>query len=71
MAEALLLLLESTAEPIIPYNLHNVCLGASSNYLQCKQASRLHVLIMQQAISEMSKSFVFVTVVATKRLEGF
>ncbi|RZF36514.1 hypothetical protein LSTR_LSTR008849 [Laodelphax striatellus] len=37
VAEALLLLLESTAEPIIPYNLHNVCLGASSNYLQCKQ----------------------------------
>ncbi|XP_068085502.1 type II inositol 1,4,5-trisphosphate 5-phosphatase isoform X3 [Anabrus simplex] len=37
VAEALLLLLESTAEPIIPYNLHNICLGASSNYLQCKQ----------------------------------
>ncbi|XP_075217089.1 oculocerebrorenal syndrome of Lowe [Lycorma delicatula] len=37
VAEALLLLLESTAEPIIPYNLHNVCLGAASNYMQCKQ----------------------------------
>uniref|UniRef100_A0A1B6EGW5 Rho-GAP domain-containing protein n=1 Tax=Clastoptera arizonana TaxID=38151 RepID=A0A1B6EGW5_9HEMI len=37
VAEALLLLLESTTEPIIPYNLHNVCLGASTNYLQCKQ----------------------------------
>ncbi|KAJ8870556.1 hypothetical protein PR048_029579 [Dryococelus australis] len=37
VAEALLLLLESTAEPIIPYNLHNVCLAATSNYLQCKQ----------------------------------
>ncbi|XP_046667170.1 inositol polyphosphate 5-phosphatase OCRL-like isoform X1 [Homalodisca vitripennis] len=37
VAEALLLLLESTSEPIIPYNLHNVCLSASSNYLQCKQ----------------------------------
>lgn len=37
VAEALLLLLESTAEPIIPYNLHSVCLSASTNYLQCKQ----------------------------------
>nr|CAD7404135.1 unnamed protein product [Timema cristinae] len=37
VVEALLLLLESTAEPIIPYNLHNVCLAAGSNYLQCKQ----------------------------------
>lgn len=36
-AEALLLLLESTAEPLIPYNLHNVCLTAATNYLQCKQ----------------------------------
>lgn len=37
VAEALLLLLESTAEPVIPYNLHNVCFSASTNYLQCKQ----------------------------------
>ncbi|XP_063218257.1 type II inositol 1,4,5-trisphosphate 5-phosphatase [Bacillus rossius redtenbacheri] len=37
VAEALLLLLESTAEPIVPYNLHSVCLAAGSNYLQCKQ----------------------------------
>ncbi|XP_014479003.1 PREDICTED: type II inositol 1,4,5-trisphosphate 5-phosphatase [Dinoponera quadriceps] len=37
VAEALLLLLESTAEPLIPYNLHNVCLTAATNYLQCKQ----------------------------------
>lgn len=37
VAEALLLLLESTSEPIIPYNLHSVCLSASSNYIQCKQ----------------------------------
>ncbi|XP_011706727.1 PREDICTED: inositol polyphosphate 5-phosphatase OCRL-1-like, partial [Wasmannia auropunctata] len=37
VAEALLLLLESTAEPLIPYNLHNVCLSAATNYLQCKQ----------------------------------
>lgn len=37
IAEALLLLLESTAEPIVPFNLHSVCLGAASNYLQCKQ----------------------------------
>ncbi|KAG7208116.1 hypothetical protein KM043_009688 [Ampulex compressa] len=36
-AEALLLLLESTAEPLIPYNLHDVCLSAAVNYLQCKQ----------------------------------
>ncbi|GBP70949.1 Type II inositol 1,4,5-trisphosphate 5-phosphatase [Eumeta japonica] len=37
VAEALLLLLASTADPIIPYNLQLVCLSASSNYLQCKQ----------------------------------
>lgn len=37
VAEALLLLLESTADPIIPYNLQSVCLRASVNYLQCKQ----------------------------------
>ncbi|XP_050457217.1 type II inositol 1,4,5-trisphosphate 5-phosphatase isoform X1 [Cataglyphis hispanica] len=37
VAEALLLLLESTAEPLIPYNLHNVCLSAATNYFQCKQ----------------------------------
>ncbi|XP_034936356.1 inositol polyphosphate 5-phosphatase OCRL isoform X2 [Chelonus insularis] len=40
-AEALLLLLESTAEPLVPYNLHSICLSAATNYLQCKQ------LIMQ------------------------
>lgn len=39
VAEALLLLLESTAEPLIPYNLHNVCLSAATNYLQCKQVN--------------------------------
>ncbi|XP_059061805.1 type II inositol 1,4,5-trisphosphate 5-phosphatase-like [Achroia grisella] len=37
VAEALLLLLESTADPIIPYNLQSVCLRASANYLQCRQ----------------------------------
>ncbi|XP_038207935.1 type II inositol 1,4,5-trisphosphate 5-phosphatase [Zerene cesonia] len=37
VAEALLLLLESTADPIIPYNLQSICLRASANYLQCKQ----------------------------------
>lgn len=37
VAEALLLLLESTTDPIIPYNLQPVCLRNSSNYLQCKQ----------------------------------
>ncbi|XP_053994194.1 inositol polyphosphate 5-phosphatase OCRL isoform X2 [Hylaeus volcanicus] len=37
VAEALLLLLESTAEPLIPYNLHSVCLSAAVNYLQCNQ----------------------------------
>ncbi|XP_072161550.1 inositol polyphosphate 5-phosphatase OCRL [Bemisia tabaci] len=37
VAEALLLLLESTAEPVIPYNLHDVCLSSSVNYIQCKQ----------------------------------
>jgi len=39
VAEALLLLLESTAEPLIPYNLHNVCLSAATNYFQCKQVN--------------------------------
>lgn len=37
VAESLLLLLESTAEPLIPYNLHSVCLTAATSYLQCKQ----------------------------------
>ncbi|KAL1459505.1 hypothetical protein WDU94_011477 [Cyamophila willieti] len=37
VAESLLLLLESTAEPLIPYNLHEACLTASTSYLQCKQ----------------------------------
>ncbi|XP_011549893.3 type II inositol 1,4,5-trisphosphate 5-phosphatase [Plutella xylostella] len=37
VAEALLLLLESTSDPIIPYNLQSACLRASANYLQCKQ----------------------------------
>lgn len=37
VAEALLLLLESTADPIIPYNLQAASLRASPNYLQCKQ----------------------------------
>lgn len=42
IAEALLLLLDSTSEPIVPFNLQSVCLGASSNYLQCKQVSSWH-----------------------------
>lgn len=42
VAEALLLLLESTAEPLIPYNLHNVCLSAATNYFQCKQVNRIN-----------------------------
>jgi hypothetical protein len=46
VAEALLLLLESTAEPIIPYNLHNICLTAASSYLQCKQVSHLLYVIL-------------------------
>ncbi|XP_014209022.1 inositol polyphosphate 5-phosphatase OCRL-1 [Copidosoma floridanum] len=37
VAEALLLLLDSTSEPLVPYNLHSVCLTAATNYLQCKQ----------------------------------
>uniref|UniRef100_A0A8D8YIL8 Type II inositol 1,4,5-trisphosphate 5-phosphatase n=1 Tax=Cacopsylla melanoneura TaxID=428564 RepID=A0A8D8YIL8_9HEMI len=37
VAESLLLLLESTAEPLVPYNLHEACLAASTSYLQCKQ----------------------------------
>lgn len=37
VAEALLLLLDSTAEPIIPYNHHSACLNVSTNYLQCKE----------------------------------
>lgn len=41
VAEALLILLDSTSEPIIPYNLHAACLSAVSNYNQCKQVSIL------------------------------
>ncbi|KAJ8669739.1 hypothetical protein QAD02_000998 [Eretmocerus hayati] len=37
VAEALLLLLDSTPEPLVPYNLHNICLTAAASYLQCKQ----------------------------------
>lgn len=37
VAESLLLLLESTAEPLVPYNLHSVCFSAAVNYIQCKQ----------------------------------
>ncbi|KAF0754717.1 inositol polyphosphate 5-phosphatase OCRL-1 [Aphis craccivora] len=37
VAEALLILLDSTSEPIIPYNLHATCLSAVSYYSQCKQ----------------------------------
>lgn len=37
VAEALLLLLDSTPEPIVPYELHHRSLEAASNYLQCKQ----------------------------------
>ncbi|KAL0281009.1 UNVERIFIED_CONTAM: hypothetical protein PYX00_002139 [Menopon gallinae] len=37
IAEALLLLLESTAEPLIPYNLHSLCMSSSENYSKCKQ----------------------------------
>ncbi|XP_050430300.1 inositol polyphosphate 5-phosphatase OCRL isoform X2 [Adelges cooleyi] len=37
VAETLLILLDSTSEPIIPYNLHSACLSAVSNYSQCKQ----------------------------------
>ncbi|XP_077297581.1 type II inositol 1,4,5-trisphosphate 5-phosphatase-like [Arctopsyche grandis] len=37
VTEALMMLLESTSEPIIPYNHHYACLNASSNYLLCKQ----------------------------------
>lgn len=39
VAEALLLVLDSTPEPIIPFNLHEMCLNSSSNYIQCKQVS--------------------------------
>ncbi|KAL1117910.1 hypothetical protein AAG570_004223 [Ranatra chinensis] len=37
VAEALLLLLESTAEPVIPYNFHSVCTDCATNYQQCRQ----------------------------------
>ncbi|XP_059488840.1 type II inositol 1,4,5-trisphosphate 5-phosphatase isoform X3 [Neocloeon triangulifer] len=37
VAEALLLLLESTAEPVVPFSLHAKCLDASSNYAQSKE----------------------------------
>ncbi|XP_051155862.1 inositol polyphosphate 5-phosphatase OCRL [Leptopilina boulardi] len=37
VAEALLLLLDSTAEPIIPYNHHNVCFSTATNYWKCKE----------------------------------
>lgn len=44
VAEALLILLDSTSEPIIPYNLHATCLSAVSYYSQCKQVSIILLL---------------------------
>jgi len=42
VAEAMLILLESLKEPVIPYSMLNRCLECSGNYLQCKQiVSRL------------------------------
>lgn len=40
VAEALLILLDSTSEPIIPYNFHQACLYASS-YDQCIKVSNI------------------------------
>lgn len=40
VAEALVLFLESTAEPLIPYNLHSVCISVATNYLQCKEVRK-------------------------------
>ncbi|XP_018324743.1 inositol polyphosphate 5-phosphatase OCRL-1 [Agrilus planipennis] len=37
VAEALLLFLSYTKDPIIPYHLHDACIAASSNYQSCKQ----------------------------------
>lgn len=37
VAEALLLILDSTPEPLIPHNLHTDCLNACGSYIQCKQ----------------------------------
>ncbi|XP_014262113.1 inositol polyphosphate 5-phosphatase OCRL-1 isoform X2 [Cimex lectularius] len=53
VAESLLLLLESTAEPVIPYELHAKCLDASSNYTQCKQ-------IVQQLPVISQKVFIYI-----------
>lgn len=36
-AEALLLLLSYTKEPVIPYDLHDACISAASNYQNCRQ----------------------------------
>ncbi|XP_049792520.1 inositol polyphosphate 5-phosphatase OCRL isoform X1 [Schistocerca nitens] len=76
VAEALLLLLESTAEPVIPYNLHNICLNASSNYLQCKQIvmqlpeQRKNVFLylctfLQEVLSHMNENGLDAKTVAT------
>lgn len=45
VAEALLILLDSTSEPIIPYNLHGACFSSVSNYGQCKQVSVIYKYI--------------------------
>ncbi|XP_065223598.1 type II inositol 1,4,5-trisphosphate 5-phosphatase [Planococcus citri] len=37
VAEALLLILDSTPEPIVPYSMHVDALNASTSYIQCKQ----------------------------------
>lgn len=48
VAETLLILLDSTSEPIIPYNLHSACLSAVSNYNQCKQVCFIYVYLTFQ-----------------------
>lgn len=40
VAEALLLFLTFTADPVIPYRLHSLCIAAASNYASCKQVCK-------------------------------
>uniref|UniRef100_A0A1Y1K9C3 Rho-GAP domain-containing protein n=1 Tax=Photinus pyralis TaxID=7054 RepID=A0A1Y1K9C3_PHOPY len=49
VAEALLLFLSYTRDPIIPYHLHDTCIAAASNYQNCKQ-------IVMQKMSDLDRN---------------
>lgn len=49
VAEALLLFLSYTKDPVVPYNLHDGCIAAASSYQNCRQ-------IIQQKLPDINRS---------------